>query len=163
MCDGSHARFSQDDYRSILEADFCRNTCLVHCAIVTATTTYRHHCHQQTMMTIDSNHWHSSDSIDPSCGSVDVQCGKQQSHTGSMEVKVERVDLNFLSNQQVRAIAHSAPALQNDDLPHVFDSTNLALASVHQAKAFDSTTLVVCEDRYQSDMPQHCSIGHLHH
>ena len=73
-------------------------------------------------------------------------------------------DLNFSSHQQVRAIAHSAPALQNDDLAHVFDSTNVALASVHQAKAFESTTLVVvAEDRYQSDMPQHCSIDHLHH
>ena len=156
-------------------------------------------------------HWHSSDSIDPSCSSVDVQCGKPQSHTGSMghycsrvelvttvvvdhrstnptndqarcfpnvllrdrerssaasasEGKVERIDLNFLSNQQVRAIAHSAPALQSDDLAHVFDSTNLALASDHQARAFDSTTLVVVvEDRYQSDVPQLCSIGHLHH
>ena len=31
--------------------------------------------------------------------------------------------------------------------------TNLAFASDHQARAFDSTTLVVVEDRYQSDMP----------
>ena len=162
-------------------------------------------------MTIDSNHRHSSDSIDPSFDSVDVECGKPQSHTGSMghccsrvelvttvvvdhrstiptndqarclpnaplrdmerssvasasEGKVERVDLNFPSHQQVRAIAHSAPALQSDDSAHVFDSTNLALASDHQAKAFDSTTLVVvAEDRYQSNMPQHCSPGHLHH
>ena len=46
----------------------------------------------------------------------------------------------------------------------MFDSSNLALASDHQAKAFDLTTLVVvAEDRYQSNMPQHCSIGHLHH
>ena len=79
------------------------------------------------------------------------------------EEKVERVDLNFPSYQQVRAIAHFAPALQRDDLAHVFDSTNLALATVHQAKAFDSATLVVVVDRYQSDMLQHCSIGHLHH
>ena len=194
MCDDSRARFSQDDYRPILEADFSQNTSLVHCAIVTATTTNHHHCHQQTKMTIDSNHWHSSDSIDPSFGSVDFQCGKPQSHTGSMghycsrvelvtivvvdhrstnpindqarcfpnaplrdrecssaasasDGKVERVDLNFLSHQQVRAIAHSAPALQSDDSAHVFDSTNL----------------VVAEDRYQSNMPQHCSPGPLHH
>ena len=67
--------------------------------------------------------------------------------------KVERIDLNFLSNQQVRAIAHSAPALQSDYLAHVFDSTNLVLASDHQARAFDSPILVVVEDRYQSDAP----------
>ena len=72
------------------------------------------------------------------------------------EGNVERVDLNSPSHQQVRAIAHSAPALQSDDLAHVFDSTNLALASDHQSKVYDSTTLVVvAEDRYQSDMPQH--------
>ena len=88
---------------------------------------------------------------------------ERSSAASAPEGKVERVDLNFLSNQQVRAIAHSAPALQRDDLAHVFDSTNLALASDHQAKAFDSTTLVVVEDRHQSDMPQHCSIGLLHH
>ena len=35
VCDDSRAKFSQDDYRPILEADFCRNTSLVHCAIVT--------------------------------------------------------------------------------------------------------------------------------
>ena len=89
---------------------------------------------------------------------------ERSSAASASEGKVERVDLNFLSNQQVRAIANSAPALQSDDLAHVFDSTNLALASDHQARAFDSTTLVVvvAEDRYQSDMPQHCSIGHLH-
>ena len=75
------------------------------------------------------------------------------SAASASEGKVERIDLNFPSHQQVRAIAHSAPALQNDDLAHVFDSTNLALASDHQAKAFDSTTLVVVVDRYQSDMP----------
>ena len=89
---------------------------------------------------------------------------ERSSAASASEGKIERVDLNFPSNQQVRAIAHSAPALQSDDLAHVFDSTNLALASDHQAWAFDSTTVVViAEDRYQSDMPQHCSIGHLHH
>ena len=66
---------------------------------------------------------------------------ERSSAASASEVKFERVDMNFLSNQQVRAIAHSAPALQSDDLAHVFDSTNLALASDHQAKAFDSTTL----------------------
>ena len=65
-------------------------------------------------------------------------------------------------NQQVRAFAHSAPALQIDDLARVFDSTNLALASDHQARASDSTTLVVVHP-FQSDVPQHCSPGHLHH
>ena len=151
VCDDSRARFYLDDFRPTLEADLCRNTSLVHCATVTATTTNHHHCYQQTKMPIDSNHWRSSDSIDPSFGSVDVQC-------------VEWVDLNFPSHQQVRAIAHSAPVLQSDDSAHVLDSTNLALASDHQAKAFDSTTLVVvAEDRYQSNMPQHCSPGHLHH
>ena len=179
-------------------------------AAVTATTTH-HHCHVRIKMAIDSNHWHASDSTDPSFDSVDVQCGRPQSHTGSMghycsrvelvtivvvdhrstnpindqarcfpyvllrdmersstasasEGKVERFDLNFPSHQQVRAIAHSAPALQSDDSVHVFDSTNLALASDQQAKAFDSTTLVVvAENRYQLNMPQHCSLGHLHH
>ena len=200
MCDDSRARFSQDDYRPILEADFCRNTSLVHCAIVTATTTNHHHCHRQTKMTIDSIHRHASDSIDPSFDAVDFQCGMPQSHSGSMghhcsrvelvttvvvdhrstnpitdqarcfqyaplrdmersstasasEVKVGRFDLNFPSYQQVRAIAHSAPALQRDDSVHLFDSTNLALASDHQAKTFHSTTLVVvAEDRYQLNM-----------
>ena len=52
MCDDSRARFSQDGYRPILEADFCRNTSLVHCAIVIATTTNPHHCYQQTKMTL---------------------------------------------------------------------------------------------------------------
>ena len=111
---------------------------------------------------------------DPNCDFVDVQCGKPQSHTGSMghhcsrvasasEDKVEQIDLRLLSNQQVRAIAHSAPALQSDDLARVFDSTNLALASDHQARAFDSTTLGAVEDPFQSDVLQHCSSGHLHH
>ena len=66
-------------------------------------------------------------------------------------------------NQQVRAFAHSAPALQSDDLTRVFDSTNIALAFDHQASAFESTILVVVEDPFQSDVPQHCSSGHLHH
>ena len=35
---------------------FVEITSLVHYAIVTATTTNHHHCHQQTKMTIDSNH-----------------------------------------------------------------------------------------------------------
>ena len=74
---------------------------------------------------------------------------ERSSAASASEGKVERVDLNFPSHQQVRAIAHSAPALQSDDSAHVFDSTNLALESDHQAKAFDSTTLVVvAEDRY---------------
>ena len=163
MCDGSRARFSQDDYRPILEADSCRSTSLVHCATVIAMTTHHHHSHQQTKMTTDFNHLHSSDSTDPNSDSVDVQRGKPQSHTGSMgrycsrvelvttvvvdhrstnpindqarcfpyaplrdmersstasasEGKVERVDLNFQTHQQVGAIAHSAPALQSDGL-----------------------------------------------
>ena len=46
----------------------------------------------------------------------------------------------------------------------MFDSTNLPLVSDQQAKAFDSTTLVVvAKNRYQLNMPQHCSLGHLHH
>ena len=162
-------------------------------------------------MTIDSNHRYSSDSIDPNSDSVDVQCGKPQSHTDSMghycsrielvttvvvdhrstnpindqarcfpyaplrymerlstasasEGKVERVDLNFQTHQQVRAIAHSAPALQSDGSVHLFDSTNLALVSDQQAKAFDSTILVVvAEDHYQLNIPQHCLLDHLHH
>ena len=52
---------------------------------------------------------------------------ERSSGAWASEGKVERVDLNFLSNQQVRAIAHSAPALQSDDLAHVFDSTNLVV------------------------------------
>ena len=91
---------------------------------------------------------------------VPLRDRERSSAASASEVKVERIDLNFLSNQQMRAIAHSALAL----LAHVFDSTNLALATDHQARAFDSTTLVVvAEDHYQSDMPQHCWTGHLHH
>ena len=71
---------------------------------------------------------------------------ERSSAASASEEKVERIDLNFLSNQQLRATAHSAPALESDDLAHVFDSTNLVVV-----------------DRNQSDMPQHCSIGHLHH
>ena len=89
---------------------------------------------------------------------------ERSSTASASEGKVERFDLNFQTHQQVRAIAHSAPALQSDDSVHVFDSTNLALASDHQAKAFDSTTLVVvAEDHYQLNMPQHCLLDHLHH
>ena len=81
----------------------------------------------------------------------DRECSSAAS---ASEGKVERVDLNFPSHQQVRAIAHSAPALQSDDSAHVFDSTNLVLASDHQAKAFDyATIVVVAEDRYQSNIP----------
>ena len=80
---------------------------------------------------------------------VPLRDRERSSAASASEGKVERIDLHFLSNQQVRAIAHSAPALQSDDLAHVFDSTNLALASDHQARASDSTTLVVVEDRYQ--------------
>ena len=58
----------------------------------------------------------------------------------------EKVEQRLLMNQQVRAFAHSAPALQSDDMTRVFDSTNLALASDHQASAFESTILVVDED-----------------
>ena len=70
------------------------------------------------------------------------------------------------TNQQVRADAHSTPALQLDDL--VFDSTSLALASDHQASAFRSTILVVVVvvvvvNLFQSDVFPHCSSGHLHH
>ena len=57
----------------------------------------------------------------------DRECSSAAS---ASEGKVERVDLNFSSHQQVRAIAHSAPSLQSDDSAHVFDS-NLALASDH--------------------------------
>ena len=67
------------------------------------------------------------------------------------------------TNQQLRALAHSAPALQLDDLARVFDSTSLALASDHQASAFESTILVVVGDLFQSDVPPHCSSGYLHH
>ena len=89
---------------------------------------------------------------------------KCSSAASASEVKVERFDLNFPSYQQVRAIAHSAPALQSDDSVHLFDSTNLALVSDQQAKAFDSTSLVVvAEDHYQLNMPQHCLLDHLHH
>ena len=66
-------------------------------------------------------------------------------------------------NQQVWAFALSAPFLQSDDLARVFDSTYLALVPDHQARASDSTTLVVVEDPFKSDVPQHCSSGHLHH
>ena len=92
MCDDSLARFSQDDFRPILEAGPCRSSSSVHCATVTATATH-HHCHVQTKMTIDSSHWHSSDSTDPNCDSVDVQYGRLQSHTGSMNRHCSRVEL----------------------------------------------------------------------
>ena len=59
VCDDGRARFSQDDFRPILEDGYCRSTSSVHYPTVTATTTH-HHCHVQTKMTIDSNHWHSS-------------------------------------------------------------------------------------------------------
>ena len=89
---------------------------------------------------------------------------ERSSTASASEGKVEQIDLRLLTNQQVRAFAHSAPALQSDDSVHLFDSTNLALASDHQAKAFDSTTLVVvAENRYQLNMLQHCSLGHHHH
>ena len=67
------------------------------------------------------------------------------------------------TNQQVRTLAHSAPALQLDDLARAFDCTSLAFASGHQASAFDSTILVVVQDLFQSDVSPHCSSGHLHH
>ena len=76
--------------------------------------------------------------------------------------KVEQIALGLLTNRQVRALAHSAPALQLDDLARVFDSTGLALASEHQASPFESTFLVV-EDLFQSNVLPHCSSGHLHH
>ena len=40
---------------------------------------------------------------------------ERSSAASASEGKVERVDLNLLSNQQVRAIVHSAPALQSHD------------------------------------------------
>ena len=92
VCDDSHARFSQGDFRPILEAGSCRSISSGHHAIVTATTTH-HHCHVETKMTIDSNHCHSSDSSDLNCDSVDVQCGRPQSHAGSMNQHCSRVEL----------------------------------------------------------------------
>ena len=60
------------------------------------------------------------------------------------EGKVEQIYLRLLTSQQVRAFAHAAPALQRDDLTRVFASTNYALASDHQSRASDSTTLCCC-------------------
>ena len=40
---------------------------------------------------------------------------ERSSTASASEAKVNRFDLNFPSYQQVRAIAHSAPALQSDD------------------------------------------------
>ena len=56
---------------------------------------------------------------------------ERSSTASASEGTVQRFDLNFQSHQQVRAIAPFAPALQSDDSTHVFDSTNLALASDH--------------------------------
>ena len=81
VCDDNRARFSQDDFRPILW-----RRALVEVLL-------RHHCHVQTKMTIDSSHWHSSASTDPSCDSVHVQCGMPQSHTGSMGQHCSRVEL----------------------------------------------------------------------
>ena len=41
----------------------------------------------------DSSYWHSSNSIDPKCDSVDAQCGMPQSHTGAMGQHCSRVEL----------------------------------------------------------------------
>ena len=63
------------------------------------------------------------------------------------EEKVEQIELRLLMNQQVRAFAHSTPALQLDDLARVLDATSLALV----------------EDLFHSDVHPHCSSSHLHH
>ena len=53
------------------------------------------------------------------------------------------------------------PLLLSSYLARVFDSTSLALASDHQASAFESTILVVVEDLFQSDVVPHSSFGRL--
>ena len=74
-------------------------------------------------------------------------------HELHLHRKVEQIALGLPTDQQVRALAHSAPALQLDDLACVFDSTSLPLASDHPASAFESTILVVVvEDLFQSDV-----------
>ena len=92
VCDDSPARISQDDFRPIPEAGSCRSISSVHYATVTATTTH-HHCHVPTKMTIDSSHWHSSDSTDPSCDSVGAQCGMSQSPTRATSQHCPTVEL----------------------------------------------------------------------
>ena len=74
---------------------------------------------------------------------VPLRDRERSSAASASEGKVERIDLRLLSNQQVRAFAHSAPALQLDDLARAFDSTSLALASDHQVSAFESTNLAL--------------------
>ena len=64
---------------------------------------------------------------------VPLRDRQRSSAASASERKVERIDLRLLSNQQVRAFADSTP-LQSDDLARVFYSTNLALASDHQAR-----------------------------
>ena len=46
---------------------------------------------------------------------VPLRDRERSSAASASEGKVERIDLTFLSNQQVRAFAHSAPALQSED------------------------------------------------
>ena len=57
----------------------------------------------------------------------------------------------------LRSLRSCSPKL--DVLARVLDSTSLALASDHQASAFESTILVVVEDLFQSNVPRHCSSG----
>ena len=83
---------------------------------------------------------------------------ERSSTASASKGKVERFDLNFPSNHQMRAIAHSVPALQNDNSEQVFDSTNPAVAFGHQVKTSDMTTLVVdvAGNHFQS-------LDHFHH
>ena len=67
-------------------------------------------------------------STSPTNGQDVLQSDREYSSTApALEEKVvEQIDLRLLMNQQVRAFAHSAPALQSDDLTRAFDSNNLA-------------------------------------
>ena len=72
---------------------------------------------------------------------VPLRDRERSSAASASEGKVERIDLRLLSNQQVRAFAHSAPALHSDDSVHLFDSTNLALASKESRRSNSGGTL----------------------
>ena len=111
------------------------------------------HCSRVELVTTAVVDHHSTNPTDSQahCFPNVLQRDKEYSSAASAsEEKVEQIDLRLLTNQQVRAFAHSAPALQSDDLTRAFDSTNLALASDHKASAFESTILVVVEDPFQS-------------
>ena len=107
-------------------------------------------------MTTDSSRWHSGDSIDPSCGSVDALCGLPQSRTGAAGQHCPWVDLATTavvdprSTNPINGLAHSSPGvLQNDrETTPEFPTDQQVWALAHPtpdlqlddwARAFEST------------------------